>query len=109
MANESQNNWSEYSKLVITELERLNDGITKLNDEMQYLKREIAELKIKEDNVKELKRWKDTMDDVTSPSQLKETIKDVTELKTFKAQAITVWVVVQIIFGILITILQLMK
>jgi TolA-binding protein len=109
MANESQNNWSEYSRLVITELERLNDGITKLNDEMQYLKREIAELKIKEDNVKELKRWKDTMDDVTSPSQLKETIKDVTELKTFKAQAITVWVVVQIIFGILITILQLMK
>jgi len=109
MANESQNNWSEYSKLVITELERLNDGITKLNDEMQYLKREIAELKIKEDNVKELKRWKDTMDDITSPSQLKETIKDVTELKTFKAQAITVWVVVQIIFGILITILQLMK
>jgi hypothetical protein len=109
MANESQNNWSEYSRLVITELERLNDGITKLNDEMQYLKREIAELKIKEDNVKELKRWKDTMDDITSPSQLKETIKDVTELKTFKAQAITVWVVVQIIFGILITILQLMK
>ena len=30
-ANNSQNGWNEYSKLVIAELERLNDGITNLN------------------------------------------------------------------------------
>ena len=54
MANE-QNNWSEYSRLVIAELERLNDGISKLNGEIQDLKREIVELKAKEDNVKEIK------------------------------------------------------
>lgn len=109
MPNENQNNWNEYSRLVIAELERLNDGITKLNDEIQGLKREIAELKIKEDNVKELKRWKDSIDEITSPSQLKQTVNDVAELKTFKTQAITVWVVVQIIFGVIITLLQLFK
>lgn len=109
MENEPRNNWNEYSRLVIGELERLNDGITKLTDEIQYLKREIAELKIKEDNVKEIKRWKDLVDEVTSPTQLKETIKEVGELKTFKTQAITIWVVVQIIFGIIIAILEYLK
>jgi predicted nuclease with TOPRIM domain len=106
MENTSQNTWNEYSRLVIAELERLNDGITKLNDEIQDLKREIAQLKVKEDNVKELKRWKDSIDEVTSPSQLKDTIKDVGDLKTFKTQAITVWAVVQIMFGILIAVLK---
>lgn len=109
MENEPRNNWNEYSRLVIGELERLNDGITKLTDEIQYLKGEIAELKIKEDNVKDLRRWKDSIDEVTSPSQLKETVRDVGELKTFKTQAITVWVVVQIIFGIVIAVLEYLK
>jgi FtsZ-binding cell division protein ZapB len=109
MDYEPRNNWNEYSRLVIAELERLNDGITKLTDEIQYLKGEIAELKIKEDNVKDIKRWKDSIDEVTSPTQLKETIRDVSELKTFKTQAITVWVVVQIIFGIVIAILEYLK
>lgn len=108
MANE-QNSWSEYSRLVIAELERLNDGIAKLNVDIQDLKREIAELKVKEDNVKELKRWKDSMDEVTSPTQLRETIKEVNDLKTFKTQAITVWVVVQILFGIVIALLNYFK
>ena len=37
-SNNSQNGWNEYSKLVIAELERLNDGITNLNVEIQDLK-----------------------------------------------------------------------
>ena len=89
--------WNEYSKLVIAELERLNDGITNLNVEIQDLKREIAELKVKEDFAKELWKWKQAVDEVASPSQLKSTVKDVAELKTFKTQAITIWAVVQLI------------
>jgi prefoldin subunit 5 len=105
MANE-QNSWSEYSRLVITELERLNDGISKLNSEIQDLRKEIVELKIKEDNVKEIKKWKESIDEVTSPTQLKEFIKEVNDLKIFKTQAITVWFVVQLLFGIFIAILK---
>lgn len=108
MSND-QNNWSEYSRLVIAELERLNDGISTLNAEIQELKREIAELKVKEDNVKEIKKWKDSIDDITSPSQLKDIIKDVNDLKTFKTQAITIWLVVQLLFGISMAILNYLK
>lgn len=96
MANEEQNGWNEYSKLVIAELERLNDGIANLNTEIQELKREIATLKVKEDFAKELWKWKQAVDEVASPTQLKYTIKDVANLKTFKTQAITIWAVVQI-------------
>jgi cell division septum initiation protein DivIVA len=101
-----QNGWNEYSKLVINELERLNEGIKTLNEEIQSLKQQITELKTKEDNVKDLKLWKAAVDEVSSPTQLKELSDDVKTLKTFKTQAITVWAVVQFIFGILIAFLK---
>jgi|TARA_Y100000389_G_scaffold82838_1_gene79434 ribosomal protein L29 len=109
MANGEQNGWNEYSKLVIAELERLNDGITNLNGEIQDLKREIAELKVKEDFAKELWKWKQAVDEVASPTQLNTTIKDVADLKTFKTQAITVWAVVQLITATVIGLLKYFK
>lgn len=106
MANEQQNGWNEYSKLVIAELERLNDGINKLNTEIQDLKREITELKAREDFSKEVWRWKKEVDEVASPTQLKSIINDVNDLKTFKTQAVTIWLVVQIAFGIAIALFK---
>ena len=109
MANGEQNGWNEYSKLVIAELERLNDGITNLNGEIQDLKQQILELKVKEDFAKELWKWKQAVDEVASPTQLKYTIKDVAALKTFKTQAITIWAVVQLITAAIITFFKLYK
>ena len=106
MANGEQNGWNEYSKLVIAELERLNDGITNLNVEIQDLKQQIAELKVKEDFAKELWRWKKEVDEVASPSQLQNTLHDVNDLKVFKTQAITIFLVVQGIVGIAIALLK---
>ena len=108
MPNET-NTWGEYSMLVISELERLNDGITKLNSEIQDLKSTIIELKAREDNVTQLKKWKDSIDEVTSPSQLKETIAIVNDLKLFRTQSITVWAVVQVLFTIAMIILNYFK
>jgi ribosomal protein L29 len=104
-----QNGWNEYSKLVIAELERLNDGIANLNTEIQDLKREIAELKVKEDFAKELWKWKQAVDEVASPTQLKYTVRDVADLKTFRTQAITIWAVVQLITAAVISFLNFYK
>jgi len=104
-----QNGWNEYSKLVIAELERLNDGIANLNSEIQSLKQEIAELKVKEDFAKELWKWKQAVDEVASPTQLKYTVRDVADLKTFKTQAITIWAVVQLITAAVISFLNYYK
>ena len=90
-----QNGWNEYSKLVLKELETLADSIDSLRTEIQQVKQEIAKMQVREDKVNELKDWKSKMDEVASPSQLKETIKQVEDLKVFKTKAITVFAVVQ--------------
>lgn len=106
MANGEQNGWNEYSKLVIAELERLNDGITNLNTEIQDLKQQIAEMKVKEDFAKELWKWKKEIDEVASPTQLENSIKDINDLKIFKTQAITIFLVVQGLVGMAIALLK---
>ena len=91
----SDNGWSEYSRLVLKELETLASGIDGLRQELQEVKQELAAMRVREDKVDELKAWKEKVDEVASPTQMKEVIKDVEELKHFKTKAITVFAVVQ--------------
>jgi hypothetical protein len=95
MMPNDDNGWGEYSKLVLKELETLAQGIKELNDSMNDMKREITELRAREDKVHELVKWKERVDEVTSATQLKEMQESVDELKSFKTQAITVFAVVQ--------------
>jgi len=87
--------WSEYSRLVLKELETLATSIQSLNTEIQELKQEIARMREREDRVDELRAWKEKIDEVASPSQLQNTIKEVEDLKLFKTKAVTVFAVVQ--------------
>lgn len=100
--SEQANGWNEYSKLVINELERLNDSISKLSKEIQSLNQEIAEMKVREDVVTELKIWKHAVDEIASPTQLKYMMKDVDKLKTFKIQAVTIFLIVQALLALAI-------
>jgi predicted RNase H-like nuclease (RuvC/YqgF family) len=42
MPEESQNGWSQWSKVVLHELERMNEGFEKLTEEFQNFKVEVA-------------------------------------------------------------------
>jgi len=96
MPNESLNSgWESYSRLVLQQLESLSKGIDALRDELQDVKQQLAELKVKEDRVQELKAWKDKMDEVISPTQLKTALVELDDLKLYKTKAITVFAVVQ--------------
>ena len=90
-----QNGWNEYSRLVLKELESLADNMDALKAEFQDVKQEIAKLQVKEDKVDELRVWKEKIDDVSSPTQLKELINQVEELKSFKIRSITIFAVIQ--------------
>ena len=94
-----ENGWSEYSRLVLKELETLASSIQALNTEIQELKQEIAQMRAREDRVDELKVWKEKIDEVASPSQLKELVDEIQNLKSFKIKAITVFTVVQFGMG----------
>jgi len=87
--------WETYSKLVLQQLEVMSNGISALRTELQDVKYQITELKAKEDKVKDLKIWKEKMDDVASPPQIKSALEEIENLKTFKTKAITIFMVVQ--------------
>jgi len=89
------NGWSEYSRLVLKELETLATSIQALNSEIQELKQEIARMREREDRVDDIKAWKEKIDEVVSPTQLQVMSKEVEDLKLFKTKAITVFAVVQ--------------
>ena len=99
--DKNQNGWNEYSKLVLKELESLSVSIQNLKTEMQDIKQELVETRVKEDRVDELRAWKDKVDDVCSPSQLKELVDKVESLNTFKVKAIGVFLAVQFMMGTL--------
>lgn len=99
MSNVKQNGWNEYSKLVLKELESLSISIDNLNIEIQDIKREMVETRAKEDRVTELKAWKEKVDEVCSPTQLKELVIKVDELNSFKIKAIGVFIAVQFLMG----------
>ena len=99
MANEHQNGWNEYSRLVLKELETLSDGIEGLKDELQGVKQEIAKMQVREDKVDELKVWKDKVDEVHSPTQMREMREQVAGLEKFKTKAVTVFAVIQFLMA----------
>ena len=105
--NGKQNGWNEYSRLVLAELEKLNKRVDELSQETNGIRQDIAKSEQKKDEKNTLKNRKNNIDEVSSPTQLKELQKEVSDLKTFKTMSTTVWVVVQIIFGIAATLFGL--
>lgn len=98
MTNDS-NGWGEYSKLVLKELETLAQGIKDLNESMNDMKREITELRAREDKVQEIAKWKERIDEVTSPTQLEKLKIEVEDLKLFRTKAVTIFAVIQFIMA----------
>ena len=67
--------------------------------ELQLVKEQITKIKAKEDRLEELKAWKDKIDEVVSPSQMKYAMKELENLRTFKTKAVTIFAVVQFAMG----------
>tara|TARA_Y100000310_G_C20428327_1_gene690162 strand:+ start:278 stop:598 length:321 start_codon:yes stop_codon:yes gene_type:complete len=94
------NGWKEWSKHVLKELERLNDNYESLRLMNEEIKAEMSKTSTALEGVEDLRAWKSRVDEVVSPSQLKEMAKDVQSLKNFKLMAVTVWAVAQAAMGL---------
>lgn len=100
MSDEKQTNgWNEYSKLVLKELETLADGVEALKKELQEVRRDIAKIETRESKVDEMREWKSKMDEVISPAQLKELVKEHKENREFMIRAVTVFGVIQFLMA----------
>jgi len=108
MGNEgNQNGWNEYSRLVLAELEKLNKRVEDLSQDNNVMRQELTKAEQTKEELITIKNWKNNIDEVSSPTQLKELQQEVEKLKTFKTMSTTVWVVVQIIFTLAATIFGL--
>ena len=96
----NENGWENYSRLVLQQLETLSSGIEGLRIELQDVKNQLTELKVKEDRVQEIKEWKNKLDEIASPTQLQTALKEIEELKLFKTKAITGFAVIQAMMAI---------
>lgn len=93
-------NWDAYSKLVLKELETLGTNVSDLKNHLSNIEREIAEIKARESRVKDLENWKGRIDEIMSPSQLKELQEEVKDLKLYKTKAMTIFTVAQFLWAI---------
>ena len=98
MTNDN-NGWGEYSRLVLKELETLAQGIKDLNESLNDMKREITELRAREDKVQEIAKWKERIDEGASPTQLEKLKEEVEDLKMFRTKAVTIFAVIQFIMA----------
>ena len=99
---ESGAGWDVYSKMVLQQLQDLNNGMAELRNEIQEVKTQIAEVKVQQGSVAELKNWKERIDEITSPTQLKQLKQEVQELKDFKTKAIAGFSVIQFLMGLIL-------
>ena len=87
MQNENNpiNGWTEYGKLVLKELERLNAGQDKLKEDIDKkfteLNQKISEFKSTESDVQDLKDWKEKITEVWSPKQMQQSKDEVYKQK----------------------------
>ena len=91
--------WNEYSRLVLKELETLGHGIESLRNDLQGVRGDISKIQVRLDTVDELKSWKKNIEEVTSVTQLKDLVKSVEDLKSFKIKAVTIFTVVQFLMA----------
>lgn len=100
MPEEKQTNgWHEYSRLVLKELETLADGVEALQKEIQEVRRDIAKIETRESKVDEVRDWKGKMEEVISPAQLKDLIKEHKENREFMIRSIAIIGVIQFIIA----------
>jgi hypothetical protein len=105
--SEEKESWGDYSKLVLKELERLNDNYDKMRVDMDTrfneLNQKLTEVKNVEKTVNVNTIWIERVNDVWSPSQMKEAKDEIYKQKSRWVAAIAIVTFVQIAVGVVIS------
>lgn len=107
MMAEEKDSWGDYSKLVLKELERLNDNHEKMRSDFDG---KLNEMNLKLNDVKGVEKtvtvnsaWIDKVNDVWSPTQMKEAKDEIYKQKSRWVAAIAIVTFVQILVGLIIS------
>lgn len=101
---ESKDTWGDYSKLVLKELERLNDNYDKMRSDMDTkfseLNQKLIEGKNVERSVSTQNAWVEKVNEVWSPTQMKEAKDEIYKQKSRWAALIAIIAFIQIAVGV---------
>jgi hypothetical protein len=105
--NEEKDTWSDYSKLVLKELERLNDNHEKMRSDfdnrLNEMNLKLSDVKGIEKNVNVNSSWIEKVNDVWSPTQMKEAKDEIYKQKSRWVATIAIVTFVQIMIGLAIS------
>ncbi len=99
--------WGEYSKLVLKELERLNENHEKMRTDfdtkLNQINLKLNDVQTIEKNVSKHSEWIQKVNDVWSPAQMKEAKDEIYKQQNRWVAAISIISFVQIAIGIVIS------
>lgn len=99
--------WAEYSKLVLKELDRMNSNVENLrsdfDEKFKGVNDILRNIPTTEKTVADLKTWQEKVNEVWSPSQMKEAKDEIYKQKNRWTATIAILAFIQIIIGILVS------
>jgi hypothetical protein len=104
--NTQNETWGDYSKLVLKELERLNDNYEKMrldiDSRFQEMQNTLSDFKNTERLVSDQKAWIEKVNDVWSPQQMKEAKDEIYSQKNKWVATVAIVTFLQIVLGFVI-------
>lgn len=106
--SEEKGNMIDYNQMVLKELERLNSNYERMRNDMDNrfsdLNQKLTEFKNVEGKVDAHVRWIERVNDVWSPSQMKEAKDEIYQQKNRWVAAIAIITFVQIVVGVAVAV-----
>lgn len=101
------NGWNQYGKLVLNEINRLNNNMEHLSKEIQDIKNEIMTLKTIQPKLNEINKWQENMSKIISVNQLNDMVHEIEDLKRFKTKFSTIFAITQFAISTAIVLLSI--
>lgn len=104
---ENKDTWADYSKLVLKELERLNENHEKMRTDFDTRLNEMSlklnDIKGVEKTVNQNSDWIQRVNDIWSPIQMKEAKDEIYRQKNRWVAVIAIMSFIQIVVGVVLT------
>jgi hypothetical protein len=99
--------WAEYSKLVLKELDRMNNNYESLRENIDQkfndINVKLNDVKNTEKSVQDLKIWQERVNEIWSTSQMKEAKDELYKQKNRWTATIAILLFIQILIGIIVS------
>lgn len=100
--------FDDFSKLLLSELQSNRQAIdslrTDIDTKLESIRKDISKLQSTEKEIAEIKTWQKEVTETWSPRQMKEAKDEIYEQKNRWSKAIGILIVVEIIIGIIISV-----